>query len=448
MSFPTIPTDLIDAIIDQVALLTPTGKELGPTTSSTSTLSSCALTSRAFVFPSQKHIFHTIDLGARLPRGVYYVRFHRLLLSNPYLGTHVRHLRLVDNCEDFANGISWLTHLSTPISRTLGFLPNLHSFGLNFNSTGANWDTVPDETRAAFGRVFRMESVKEVELEFAFGFPAVLLMSLARLKYLALSNVDLDTDEGIHPKSPCEVALEGLYLRGVSSGVIKTLTKTLSSTDAPPTLRKLALTPTFEEGFAEAVAELIITCGSHLESFAWLPSIHFRESSIIIHARQTTDTYFLQPATSFGPISISTLHHLRSLHFVITFRNLSSRKKPFAQTLILLLQLSNRPNALEKITLECHCITKIDTSEKSLGKLWRPLDTALSAIGSGEPVFGKLKEVEIVLSASTIPAAEIHRFVMGQGELLPSVEARGVMVSVRVERRGEERALLDQLRQM
>ena len=443
MSFPTIPTDLIEAIIDWVALLTPTNKE--PRLKA-STLSSCALTSRAFVFPSQKHIFHTIDLGARLPRGVYYVRFHRLLLSNPYLGTHVRHLRLVDNCEDdFANGISWLTHLSTPISRTLGFLPNLRSFGLNFNSTGANWDNVPYETRAAFGRVFRMESMKEVELEFAFGFPVALLMSLARLKYLALANMDLNSDEEIYSKSPCEVALEGLYLRGVSSGVIKILSKTLSSTDAPPTLRKLALTPTFEEGFAEAAAELIIACGSHLESFAWLPSIHFRESSII-HARPTADTYLLQPAASFGPINISTLHHLRFLHFIITFRNLSSRKKPFAQTLFLLLQLSNRPNALEKLTLECHCITKIDTSEKSLGKLWRPLNTALSAIGSGEPVFGKLKEVEIVLSANTIPAAEIHRFVMGQGELLPSVEVRGVMVSVRVESRGE--GLLDQLRQM
>jgi len=300
----------------------------------------------------------------------------------------VRHLRPVDNCEDdFANGISASRHLRTPISRTLGFLPNFRSVGLSFDSTGANWDGMPDDIWAAFCRAFRMESVKEVELEFAFGFPVTLSVSLARLKYLALSNADLDTDEETHSKSPCEVALEGLYLRGVSSGVIKILTKTLSSTDAPPTLRKLALMPTFEEGFAEAVAELITACGSHLKSFAWLPPIHFRESSITIHARPTTDTYFLQPATSFGPINISTPHHLRCFHFIIIFRNLSSRKKSFAQTLFLLFQLSNGPNALEKITLECHCITKTDTSEKSLGKLWRPLDTALSAMSHCEPVF-------------------------------------------------------------
>jgi len=33
----------------------------------------------------------------------------------------------------------------------------------------ANWGDVPEETCVAFGHVFRMESVKEVELEFVFG---------------------------------------------------------------------------------------------------------------------------------------------------------------------------------------------------------------------------------------------------------------------------------------
>jgi len=109
-----------------------------------------------------------------------------------------------------------------------------------------------------------MESVKEVELECAFGFPGLpvaLLVSLARLKYLALSNVNLDADKEIHSTSPCDVALEGLYLRGISPGVMKILTRTLSNfADA---LCKLVLMPLVPlvEGFAEAVAELILTCG-------------------------------------------------------------------------------------------------------------------------------------------------------------------------------------------
>ena len=69
-------------------------------------------------------------------------------------------------------------------------------------------------------------------------------------------------------------------------------------------------------------------------------------------------------------------------------------------------------------------------------------------MGSGEPLFGNLKEVEIVLSVSAIPAREISRFVMGQKELLPGVEAHGVMISVRTEKGRGESGLLDRLRQM
>jgi hypothetical protein len=62
-----------------------------------------------------------------------------------------------------------------------------------------------------------MESVKEVELEIAW-FPAASLVSLARLKYLALSNMELDTDEEIHSISPCDVALEVAFGGFISQG--------------------------------------------------------------------------------------------------------------------------------------------------------------------------------------------------------------------------------------
>ena len=162
--------------------------------------------------------------------------------------------------------------------------------------------------------VFLRWREKVLELKSAFGFPAALLISLARLKYLALSNVNLDADEEINLTSSCEVALEGLYLGGVSPGVIKTLTKTLSNfADVPPTLQRLALTPTLEKGFAEAVVELIISCVSHLTSLSWLPPIHFRESTSI-ESRLTADKYssFLPRPNQHihtRPPPISPLHH-------------------------------------------------------------------------------------------------------------------------------------------
>jgi hypothetical protein len=124
-----------------------------------------------------------------------------------------------------------------------------------------------------------MESMKEVELEFMPDLPRVLLVSFCRLRYLALSNVDLDVEstvDGILNSDVSGVGLEGVYLRGTSLRVIRALTKILSDSVEAPTLRKLALTPAFEEGFSEAVAELIMSCGWRLTSFAWLPSIHFR----------------------------------------------------------------------------------------------------------------------------------------------------------------------------
>jgi len=122
------PTDYRPGRRSCSSSLRTTSSDLHKTTS-TSTLSSCSLTSRTFVFPPRTTL-HTIDLGAcqALPTK-----------GNLYLGTHVRHLRPVDNCEDdFSNGILASLHPRLPISRTLGFLPNFRSFGLSFDSTGAN----------------------------------------------------------------------------------------------------------------------------------------------------------------------------------------------------------------------------------------------------------------------------------------------------------------------
>jgi len=348
------------------------------------------------------------------------------------------------------------------LSQTLSFLPHLYSFGLKFNSTEASWADLPGDTRAAFECVFEMESVKEVELEYFYEFPVQLLMSLTRLRYLALSNVrsDIDSDSDVeYDFAPCEVALEGLYLRGLSPDIIETLTKTLSSADGPPTLRKLALTSTtFEEDFYEAVVKLIAACGSHLTSFAWLPTIVFRESKPH-KPNQLINIYIyvnISPAFSLGPITITQLHHLRSIYVAINFQDLLV---PFDDTLSLLLQISTRPkpNAIEKIILECHCITFpypwiTQDSGNTLAEIWRPLDAALCATRPKpeygvETIFGNLKEVEIILSANTIAQEAIDRFMKEKEELLPGVKAWGVVVTVRVDDT-EEKRLLDWLREM
>jgi hypothetical protein len=140
------------------------------------------------------------------------------------------------------------------------------------------------------------------------------------------------------------------------------------------------------------------------------------------------------------------LHHLHSLHFLVIFPKPIFPNTSLSQTLALLQQISDG-NTLKKITLECQYRHRSYTYS-SLAKWWQPLDTALSAMGSGEPLFGRLKEVEIVLSVNDISAPDIPRLLMKQKELLPSVEARGVMISVRLDKGHGERELLGWLRQM
>ena len=180
---------------------------------------------------------------------------------------------------------------------------------LSFNSTRPNWDDVPDKTQAGFSRVFKTKSMKEVELDSAFRFPLTLLVSLAKLKYLAMYDVDLDAAEEVHSTSLC--VLERLYFRGVSPGVIKILTKTLKFRRCPTHITQVGVGA---NGFAEAVTELIIACGSHLTSLAWLPSMRFRESTFI-ESRPTTnkDSRFLsrpnQHIHTLAPPPLSPLYH-------------------------------------------------------------------------------------------------------------------------------------------
>jgi len=55
--------------------------------------------------------------------------------------------------------------------------------------------------------------------------------------------------------------------------------------------------------------------------------------------------------------------------------------------------------------------------------------------------------VEIILSVDTIVLQAIDRFIVAKEELLPGVEARGVVVKVRVDET-EDNMLLDRLHDM
>lgn len=279
MSSTSLPAELIEAIIDEVGL-----------SHDRPTLKACSLVSLAFVFPSQKHLFHEIDLekpDPRISRKTCYQRFHKLLLAKPHLGIHIRELRIGDDSEDdfgWGSGKSWIVQTKSTLSRTLSLLPKLEAFSLSFSADMVSWKSIPAETRAAIGSLFRLPSLKAASLEFITSFPPQLLLSLLRLQYLSLSCVEVDTGTLITSDVSClqgrwETNLRSVFLRGVSPPTITSIADVLSES-SPHTLKKITATPSFESGFGDAIGELLRSSGSNLTTFEWSPSIHFRESSL------------------------------------------------------------------------------------------------------------------------------------------------------------------------
>lgn len=124
MSQPTLPSELIEAIIEEVGMK-----------DDVTTLKQCALVSKDFVYQAQKHLFRTIDLDRRLPRKKYYQRFYRLLSASPHIGKYVRELHLGDGGEeDFGTDESWITTTTKTLPTMLQLLPRVEVFWLSFNS--------------------------------------------------------------------------------------------------------------------------------------------------------------------------------------------------------------------------------------------------------------------------------------------------------------------------
>ncbi len=110
-------------------------------------------------------------------------------------------------------------------------------------------------------------------------------MALGQVRTLSLSCVEVDALGAVAvDKEILEgwtMRLENLFLRGTSPATIKVIATALARAKEP-TLKRLALTPTFEAGFADAASELITRSGEELETFEWLPSIHFCEYFLLV----------------------------------------------------------------------------------------------------------------------------------------------------------------------
>ncbi|KAF9557581.1 hypothetical protein CPC08DRAFT_764483 [Agrocybe pediades] len=330
---------------------------------------------------------------------------------------HVRNIRIGDGAEDeygerggggfdMGGGKSWITQSKT-IRHTLGSLPRLQSFSLTFNSEWTNWETdIPSSIRQAFERVFSLNTLRAVSLEFVTAFPVNLLKGLlANLSFVGLSCVEIGSGNSLRLPEQIHASPKSLYLRGTSPDTIQVVTQALTASSSASTLKKLAITPTFESGFGNAIAQLMQEAGPDIEEFEWLPSIHF--------------------CSSVGSIDISVIQRLRSLKFVVSFRRTHAHG-PFPEAIRLLSQLyqaqradTSRLDHLERLTIECHCLRSMDA--KTLKAEWHAIDKILGRSG----VFKSLKELKIELPTSTSSTELIHGFMLAFQDALPMTREKG-----------------------
>lgn len=301
---PILPAELIEAIVDELGAL-----------QDTATLKTCTLVSHTFLFPAQKYLFHSINLDRpHTSRKKTVQRFHKLLFSRPHLGNHVRALYLGDDTadefgyedDDIGSHTVSSSELWVPLKKggkpkslqlipqILDRVPRLAALSVSFNPNMLRWGDIPQQTLEALYGVLGRESLREVALAFVPSCPPELLWMLARLKVVNLSCVELDPHHAgaiaSEPPETAEVNIETLILRATPPSTITALTRILAAAPRGSSpLKSLAVTPTFEPGFCEAVAELLTRAGENIVNFEWLPSIHFCELSSVFGFLSSND---------------------------------------------------------------------------------------------------------------------------------------------------------------
>jgi len=402
-----IPQEIVETIIAQLGFLGDDGS-----------LRACALVSHSFLSAAQSYLFQTVRLDHLDGRRKRHEHFHILLLEKPHIGTYVYNLHLGDEHDDTFGETpsSWITDTEyLPI--ILPFLNRLQTFSLSFTSEMTEWSSMSRNTRLALENLFKLPSLLSVALQFISGVPAHLLLSLTKLVKLSLSSVHVDVIDSL-PETTQPANLSTLVLRGCSPRTILTLHSTLRN--APKSLQRLTLTPTYGTSFCASVWELMRGGGSGITHFEWLPSAHYCKS---ICFNDNSTKYLKHTVSSIGPIDIGVLSDIRVLRYSASFRQRSSVNPPLNDFFNLLGQLCKQSNHVETIILECHYINGDDAKQPSVD--WKALDALLR-----RKEFGALQKISVRLSVSSCPTMERWKFKGAFAYQLKDTRSHGVDVSI------------------
>lgn len=193
-----LPLEIAELIIDQI--------------SDIYTLRNMGIVCRAYVHRCRTKLFHTVDLGDRfMPGEQYYRRFRDAMARYPVLRPYVRDLRLVDTApfgsaeyltaSHFSVRQAWIAE-DESVCELLDTLPNIRAFSLALNKNAlpttpamsvyrTNWENFRSSIRHAILAQAKRPQLVSFSLAHIREFPAPLLVSLARVRHLVLTDVHL-----------------------------------------------------------------------------------------------------------------------------------------------------------------------------------------------------------------------------------------------------------------
>lgn len=238
----TIPLELIEVIIDNLANDIPT-------------LKACSITCRAFLTRSRVYLFSSINLTSTFYRPNTTSMFHEMLNSCPEIALFVRHLSVQDVQP---------RDLALVLPRFL----KIESFSWKHSSGGRRANSLYDvHFNAAFQQMLHLTSLKSIHLDGFRQFPTYHFITFSRIENICLADVDLTT-MSLEEKSACSTTtkFKSLQLTCVMGYNTLSLVKVLTLTS----LQKLKI---YSHVDIESEVEIILAAKSIVE-LEWYPN-HF-----------------------------------------------------------------------------------------------------------------------------------------------------------------------------
>ncbi|KXN84689.1 hypothetical protein AN958_12208 [Leucoagaricus sp. SymC.cos] len=260
MMIPTLPLEVIDAIIDESSADRPT-------------LQALALTHHGYLDRCQKHLFRDVELSTARIIPQQHSRLHEALVHQSHLGAYVKTLKI--SLPDYRGELAYATY-STTLPGTLDKMTHLQALHITYlpNLSLSKWG----ELRNSLLNLFSLATLESVVFESIMYFPLQALDWFCYVKDLCFSHVSFNTGSSSSlltlptPPPPTDRnRLKSLSFRYCPSQTLEFFvkhTRNPNSTLCIDHLESFTINP-WTEPSSDSIMEILIGCREHVRGLRW-----------------------------------------------------------------------------------------------------------------------------------------------------------------------------------